>query len=115
MSFSNISHVEKKKSTIADVENCVKCWNNGKYIHSPSEIILSFFQVVVRGLPTLCCVMRKPDFAYAKTKPQISCAVTAQLISDFVFAIWVVQFLFFFNRKFQASSRLLWLHRLVCV
>ena len=24
--------------------------------------------------------MRKPDFAYAKTKAQISCAVTAQLI-----------------------------------
>ena len=53
MSLGNISHVEKKKSTIADVENCVKCWNNGKYIHSPSEIILSFFQVVVRGLPTV--------------------------------------------------------------
>ena len=31
-------------------------------------------------------VMRKPDFAYAKTKPQISCASTAQLISTFVFA-----------------------------
>ena len=31
-------------------------------------------------------IMRKPDFAYAKTKAQISCAVTAQLISDFAFA-----------------------------
>ena len=31
-------------------------------------------------------VIRKPDFAYAKTKAQISCAVTAQLISAFVFA-----------------------------
>ena len=31
-------------------------------------------------------VMRKPDFAYAKTEVQISCAVTAQLISAFVFA-----------------------------
>ena len=30
--------------------------------------------------------MRKPFFfAYAKTKPQISCAVTAQVISAFVF------------------------------
>ena len=30
--------------------------------------------------------MRKPVFAYAKPKTQISCAVTAQLISAFVFA-----------------------------
>ena len=32
-------------------------------------------------------VMRKPFFAYAKTKTQISFAVTAKLISAFVFAI----------------------------
>ena len=32
-------------------------------------------------------IMRKPDFCiYVKTKAQISCAVTAQLISAFVFA-----------------------------
>ena len=30
-------------------------------------------------------------FAYAKTKPQISCMVTAQLISAFVFATWIIQ------------------------
>ena len=36
--------------------------------------------------------MRKPDFAYAKTKAQISCAVTAPLISANVFATWIVQF-----------------------
>ena len=42
--------------------------------------------------------------AYAKTKTQISCAVTAQLISAFVFAEGIVQFLFFLNPKFQASS-----------
>ena len=31
-------------------------------------------------------------FAYAKTKMQISCAITAQLISVFVFATEIVQF-----------------------
>ena len=36
--------------------------------------------------------MRKPDFAYAKTKAQISCAVTAQLISDFAFATRIANF-----------------------
>ena len=54
-------------------------------------------------------------FAYAKTKPQISCAVTAQVISAFVFATRIVQFLFFLNPKFQACTQLLWLHRPVCV
>ena len=36
--------------------------------------------------------MRKPDFVNAKTKAQISCAVTAQLISAFVFATRIVQY-----------------------
>ena len=56
--------------------------------------------------------------AYAKTKTQISCAaVTAQLISAFVFATWihVVQYLFYLNPKFQASSHLLWFFSQVCV
>ena len=53
-------------------------------------------------------------FAYAKTKVQISCAVTAQLISAFVFATRIVQILFF-NPKFQASSLFLRLYRPVCV
>ena len=54
-------------------------------------------------------------FAYAKTKTQISCAVTSQLISAFVFAMWIVQSLYYLNPKFQASSHLLWLYSLVCV
>ena len=39
-------------------------------------------------------VMRNPHFAYGKTKAQISCAVTAKLISAFVFATQIVQFLY---------------------
>ena len=64
----------------------------------------------------------KPDFAYAKTKTQISCAVTAlscavtaQLISAFVFTKWKVQSIFYLNPKFQASNHLLWVYSLVCV
>ena len=53
--------------------------------------------------------------AYAKTKTQISFAVTAKLISAFVFATWIVHFLFFLNPKFQVSSHLLCLYSLVCV
>ena len=40
---------------------------------------------------------------------------TAKLISAFVFATRIVQFLFYLNPKFQASSSFLCLNRLVCV
>ena len=54
-------------------------------------------------------------FAYAKTKVQISFAVTAKLISAFVIATWIVNSLYFLNPKFQASNHLLWLYSPVCV
>ena len=53
--------------------------------------------------------------AYAKTKTQISFAVTAKLNSAFVFATWIVQSLYFLNTKFQASSHLQWLYSLIYV
>ena len=63
--------------------------------------------------------MRKQIFTYAKTKAQISCAVTAQLTaqltSAFIFATGIVQSFFLLHLKSQASSPLLWLHRPVCV
>ena len=54
-------------------------------------------------------------FAYAKTKTQISCAVIAQLISAFVFAIQIEQSLFYINPKFQACSLFLLFYSPVCV
>ena len=45
--------------------------------------------------------------AYAKTKAQISFAVTVKLISAFVFSTLIVQFLYFLNTKFPVSSCLL--------
>ena len=65
------------------------------------------------GKPTICICENKS--AYAKTKTQISFAVTAKLISTFVFAIRIVQFLFYLNPKFQASNSFLCLYRPVCV
>ena len=59
-------------------------------------------------------VMRKPAFANAKTKTQISFAVTAKLISVFVFATRIVQSLYFLNPKFQASGHLRWMYSPVC-
>ena len=43
-----------------------------------------------------------------KTKTQISCTVTAQLISAFVFDTQIAQSLYFLNMKFQTSSHLVW-------
>ena len=54
-------------------------------------------------------------FAYSKTKTQISCAVTAQLISAFVFTTKIVQFLLYLHQNFQDSIFLLRLYRPVCV
>ena len=59
--------------------------------------------------------MGNQQSAYAKTKTQMSFAVTAKLISAFVFATRIVQFLFYFNPKFQASSSFLCLYRSFCV
>ena len=49
-----------------------------------------------------------------KTKLQISCTVTMQLISAFVLATKIVQCIFFLNPKFQAFSHL-WLYSMACV
>ena len=63
----------------------------------------------------LSLIMRKPDFCICVTMTQISFAVTAKLISAFVFATRIVKSLYFLNPKFQASSHLLWLYSPVCV
>ena len=40
---------------------------------------------------------------------------SAKLISAFVFATWIVQFLLYLYPKFQDSNFLLWVYRPVCV
>ena len=59
--------------------------------------------------------VRKSVFDYAKTKTQISFVVTAKLISAFVFATRIVQYIYSLNTKFEASSPLLWLYSRACV
>ena len=60
--------------------------------------------------------MRKPTFCICENKnaDQLR-GVTAKLISAFVSATQIVQFLYFLNPKSQASSHLLGLYSLVCV
>ena len=76
-------------------------------------------------------VVRKPAFCICENKGadqlrgdreadqrlcfRNSFAVTAKLISAFVFATRIVQSPYFLNPKFQASSHLLWVYSPVCV
>ena len=60
------------------------------------------------GKPTIC-------IGENKDADQLRGAVTAKLISAFVFATRIVQFLFYLNLKFQVSSSFLCLYRPVCV
>ena len=55
-------------------------------------------------------VVRKPAFCICENKD-----VTAKLISAFVFAIRIVQSLWYLITNFQASCHLLWLYSPVCV
>ena len=78
-------------------------------------IYFPFHLLPILSTPIWAATWENRIFAYAKTKTQISFAVTAKLISAFVFATWIVQSLCFLNPKFQVSSHLLWLYSPVCV
>ena len=80
-------------------------------LHCVQRHTVRFVMITHKYFSYLSCVMRKPAFCYyVKTKVQINYMVTAQLISAFVFATYLVQSLGFLNLKFQASNHLLWLY-----
>ena len=85
--------------------------------HSQKEVcVYGFIEIIQFAInPPYEPRYEKRLFANAKTKTQISCAVSAQLISAFVFATQILQSLYFLNPKFQASSHILWLYSQVCV
>ena len=88
------------------------CLSDAFEVSEQQRLLVNFVQTC---LSNCCLYMRKRLFAYAKTKMQISFAVTAKLISAFVFTTWIVQSLFYLHPKFLALSHLLWLYSLVCV
>ena len=66
------------------------------------------------GKPTICIGENK-GADQLRSNCEADFAVTAKLISAFVFATRIVQFFFYLNQKFQASSSFLCLYRSVCV
>ena len=73
-------------------------------------IIVSFELTLSKHLSRL---MGKPTICIGKSKDTDQ--VTAKLISAFVFATRIVQFPFYLNPKFQASSSFLCFYRPICV
>ena len=59
------------------------------------------------GSSSISAAWVKQRSAYAKTKAKINFTVTTKLSNAFVFATWIVQFLYFLNPKFPASNHLL--------
>ena len=78
-----------------------------------------FFYLFIDAMLHLCRLMGKPTICISENKDADQLrgyfTVTAKLISAFVFATRIVQFLFYINPKFQASSSFLRLYRPVCV
>ena len=60
-------------------------------------------------------LMGKPTICIGENKGADQLCGNRELISAFVFATRIVQFLFYLNPKFQASSSFLCLYRPVCV
>ena len=58
---------------------------NKKNTDMPGHLYNQSSLIVVVCQYYICCVMRKPVFASAKTKAMISCIVTLELICGFVF------------------------------
>ena len=117
-----IAHQQDKSLVFMISSSTRKCWTGwgiySVYTYPWAQSLgqEDFAQYFNRQYHILWAASRENRlFANAKTKTQISFAVTTKLISAFVFAIWIVQSLYYLNPKFQASSYLLWLHSPVCV
>ena len=78
-------------------------------------ILFSYIELIFRGgvscLPAALLLLEprceKTSFCICENKDEISFAVTAKLISAFVFATRIVQSLFYLNTKLQACNHLL--------
>ena len=92
--------------------------------HKPSVYTNKMCSLSINALTiyqNMSRIVRKPAFCICKNKDadqlrgNCEADLTAKLISAFVFAIRIIQFLYYLNPKFQASSHLLWLYNPVCV
>ena len=76
-------------------------------INIMSQPILDIIATKIVRIYNVYCIGHEITNNLHITKTQISFAVTAKLISAFVFVTRIVQFLFYLHPKFQASSSFL--------
>ena len=72
------------------------------FLMRPYQLFNKTQDQIHQNYSTIIEPMEKQQYADAKPKAQISCAVTAQLISAFVFTTLIVQFLFYLYPNFLA-------------
>ena len=85
------------------VSEALKTFWNHNFFHFCGRLATGFYFVSIFVL-ILEPHHEKTWFLHmGKQKPQISCEVTAQLISAFVFSTQLAQLLYFINLKFHAS------------
>ena len=85
------------------------CWSS--QITYPHSSLASLSEA---GYQNIGHISFNNNTSHAKRKPTF-CICTAKLISAFIFATWIVQFLNFLNPKFPTSSHVLCLYSSVCV
>ena len=79
------------------------------YYHS-NRLTIGFLKVRLSSCDCSTCEPHHEKTRFLQVRKQRRRSVTAQLNSAFVFPTQIVQFLFFLNLKFQASSHLLAMH-----
>ena len=80
------------------------------------EIFLTFLQcscLAIISISYMSSIMRKPDFCLCENKGADQ--LRSKQLSAFVFATWIVQFLFFLNLEFPVSSHLLIVQLILCL
>ena len=106
LKYKCMLHLKSEEAKIWKTQNLVLI-EHDETVHTQMSPVLK---------KNLSRVMRKPTICICENKDADQLrGNTPKLISALVFATWIVQYLFFLNTKFQASSHLQWLYSLVCV
>ena len=78
----------------------VSCCLTTKKHADPANLKANYHGLELHSDHNMSRAMKKMDFCLCKNKGVDQCAVTAQLIDTFIFAIQIVQLLFLSNPKF---------------
>ena len=87
----------------------------GTHFYILLVVVSQLNAVPLRFYADMSHIVRKPAFCICENKDADQLRDNREADQRFVFAIRIVQSLFYLNPKFQASCHLVWLYSLVCV